>query len=113
LSVEENLRFWGDFLGGGDVGRALDSFNLKQLANYPAALLSAGQKRRLALSRLELVFRSIWLLDEPTVGLDANSRMRLVGIMRGHLSEGGLIVVATHVPLGIRPDVSLSLGEVQ
>lgn len=113
LSVEENLRFWGDFLGGGGVGRALDSFNLKQLANYPAALLSAGQKRRLALSRLELVFRSIWLLDEPTVGLDANSRMRLVGIMRGHLSEGGLIVVATHVPLGIRPDVSLSLGEVQ
>lgn len=112
LSVEENLRFWGDFMGGGDVGRALDSFDLKQLADYPAALLSAGQRRRLALSRLALVFRMIWLLDEPTVGLDAQSRMRLVGIMRGHLSEGGLIVVATHVPLGIRPDVSLTLGDV-
>ena len=113
LSVAENLGFWRDFLGGGDIGRALESFNLKQLADYPAALLSAGQRRRLALSRLSLVFRMIWLLDEPTVGLDATSRMRLVGAMRGHLSEGGLILAATHVPLGIRPDVSLSLGDAQ
>jgi heme exporter protein A len=113
LSVAENLRFWGDFLGGGDTGRALESFKLKELADYPAALLSAGQKRRLALSRLALIFRMIWLLDEPTVGLDAASRMQLIGIMRGHLSEGGIIVVATHVPLGIRPDVSLALGVAQ
>jgi len=113
LSVAENLSFWGDFLGGGDVGRALQSFDLKQLADYPAALLSAGQKRRLALSRLSLVFRVIWLLDEPTVGLDAAARMRLVGAMRGHLSEGGLILATTHAPLGIRPDVLLSLGEAQ
>jgi heme exporter protein A len=111
LSVEENLRFWGDFLGGGDVKRALEAFNLMPLADYPAGLLSAGQKRRLALSRLLLVFRMIWLLDEPTVGLDANSRERLLGAMRGHLSEGGLILAATHVLLGIRSDVTLNLGD--
>src|SRR5438552_6215236 len=95
LSVAEDLRFWGDFLGRGDVGRALESFGLGPLADYPAALLSAGQKRRLALSRLSLVFRVIWLLDEPTVGLDAAARMRLVGAMRGRLSEGGLILATT------------------
>jgi heme exporter protein A len=113
LSVAENLRFWGGFLGGGDIGRALKSFALEPLADYPAALLSAGQKRRVALSRLALVPRMIWLLDEPTVGLDRASRERLFALMRGHLSEGGLILASTHVPLGIRPDLSLSLGDAQ
>lgn len=113
LSVAENLRFWGDFLGGGVIGRALKSFALEPLADYPAALLSAGQKRRVALSRLMLVPRMIWLLDEPTVGLDLASRERLFGLMRGHLSEGGLILASTHVPLGIRSDVSLSLGDAE
>jgi heme exporter protein A len=110
LSVEENLRFWGDFLGGGDVGRALASFSLEALADYPAGLLSAGQKRRLALSRLALVPRLIWLLDEPTGGLDQASREQLLARMRGHLSEGGLILVATHEPLGVRADVIVRLG---
>ncbi|MGI9464102.1 MAG: heme ABC exporter ATP-binding protein CcmA, partial [Aestuariivirgaceae bacterium] len=55
LTVRENLEFWSSFLGGGDVGKALDAFNMSALADYATALLSAGQLRRLSLSRLMLV----------------------------------------------------------
>jgi heme exporter protein A len=113
LSVSENLRFWGDFLGGGEVERALQSFSLEPMGQYPAGLLSAGQKRRLALSRLALVPRLIWLLDEPTVGLDQGSREQLFNLMRAQLRAGGLILVTTHVPLGIAPDISVRLGDAQ
>lgn len=110
LTVEENLRFWQGFLGGGDVARALDALDLARLAAYPAGLLSAGQKRRLALARLELVPRALWLLDEPGVGLDNASSGRLVALMRAHLDRGGLIVAATHVPLGLAAARSLDLA---
>jgi heme exporter protein A len=110
LTVTENLIFWRDFLGGGDLMRALQAVNLAALADYPAALLSAGQRHRLALARLALVPRAIWLLDEPGVGLDESSQKLLAGIMNGHLREGGLIVAATHVTLGLDPDKNLHLG---
>lgn len=110
LTVAENLKFWGDFLGGGDMAAALAAFDLAALADYPAALLSAGQKRRLSLARLALVPRLLWLLDEPTVGLDASSLDRLTRLLRGHLSGGGLAVVATHAPLDLRADATLVLG---
>ncbi len=110
LSVFENLNFWRGFLGGGDVGEALAAFDLTRLASYPAGLLSAGQKRRLALARLVLVPRLLWLLDEPTVGLDAASLERLVKVMSRQLDEGGMIIAATHVPLGREPDRRLELG---
>jgi heme exporter protein A len=111
LSVHENLAFWRDFLGGGDVGEALEAFDLARLSSYPAGLLSAGQKRRLALARLVLVPRVLWLLDEPTVGLDTASLARLVGVMARQTEKGGMIIAATHVPLGREPDVRLELGE--
>jgi heme exporter protein A len=110
LSVHENLAFWRDFLGGGDVDEALAAFDLTRLSSYPAGLLSAGQKRRLALARLVLVPRLLWLLDEPTVGLDAASLDRLVKVMAGQLERGGMIIAATHVPLGREPDRRLDLG---
>lgn len=110
LSVHENLAFWRDFLGGGDVGEALKAFDLARLSSYPAGLLSAGQKRRLALARLVLVPRVLWLLDEPTVGLDTASLARLVGVMARQIDKGGMIIAATHVPLGREPDVRLDLG---
>lgn len=110
LTVAENLKFWGDFLGGGDMTAALAAFDLAALADYPAALLSAGQKRRLSLARLALVPRLLWLLDEPTVGLDASSLDRLTRLLRGHLSGGGLAVVATHAPLDLSADATLVLG---
>ena len=110
LTVTENLKFWRDFMGGGDLMRALQAVNLSTLTDYPVALLSAGQKRRLALARLALVPRAIWLLDEPSVGLDEASHKLLVALMNGHLREGGLIVAATHVALGLNPDKNLHLG---
>jgi len=111
LSVEENLAFWRDFLGGGDVEVALEAFDLARLSAFPAGLLSAGQKRRLALARLALVPRVLWLLDEPTVGLDTASQSRLAGIMRDHAEQGGMIIAATHVPLGLEPTARLDLGK--
>ncbi|MFZ5673918.1 MAG: heme ABC exporter ATP-binding protein CcmA [Pseudomonadota bacterium] len=110
LTVAENLDFWAGFLGGGDKAAALAAFDLEALADYPAALLSAGQKRRLSLARLALVPRLLWLLDEPTVGLDANSLGRLTRLLRSHLTGGGLAVVATHAPLDLTADATLVLG---
>ena len=110
LTVAENLAFWRDFMGRGDVAGALEAFNLTRLSSYPAGLLSAGQKRRLALARLVLVPRALWLLDEPTVGLDTASLARLVAVMTRHLEQGGLIIAATHVALGREPDVRLDLS---
>ncbi|MGE0211045.1 MAG: heme ABC exporter ATP-binding protein CcmA [Parvibaculaceae bacterium] len=113
LTVEENLAFWGSFYGSGDVRRALDAFELTALADLPAALLSAGQRRRLALSRLALVERPIWLLDEPTTALDATSQMRLARLMGDHLAQGGLIVVATHVDLVVKANVVLDFEQLR
>ena len=109
LIVTENLIFWRDFLGGGDLARALEAVNLTALADYPVALLSAGQKRRLALARLALVPRAVWLLDEPSVGLDEASQKLLIALMSGHLKGGGLILAATHVPLGLAAQRKLHL----
>ena len=105
LTVAENLAFWSDFLGGGDVDAALTAFALTPLAAFQAVMLSAGQKRRLALSRLALAARPVWLLDEPTVGLDAASRDRLNGLVARHVGAGGIVLAATHLDLGARTGV--------
>ena len=110
LTVAENLNFWRGFLGGGDVAAALAAFDLTRLAHYSAEPLSAGQKRRLALARLVLVRRALWLLDEPATGLDAASLQRLSGVMADHLAKGGMIIAATHVPLGLAAQQTLDLG---
>lgn len=110
LTVRENLEFWAAMLGGNAVAAALDASELRKAADFPAAYLSAGQRRRLALARLALAPRPIWLLDEPTVGLDSTSQQRLQKLMYKHLSSGGLIIAATHLPLGLRPTHELKLG---
>ena len=110
LTVAENLAFWGDVLGGGDLGGALAAFDLEPLKDYPAAILSEGQRRRCALARLALVPRALWLLDEPTAGLDAVSQTRLTGLLKAHLAAGGLVIAATHEPLALRAEVALGLG---
>lgn len=100
LSVRENLSFWTHFLEHGDMGAALDVFGLTPIADIPAGLLSAGQKRKLALSRLFACPRPIWLLDEPSVSLDVASVERLGRQIRNHTKAGGIAIVSTHVPLG-------------
>ncbi len=103
LTVMENLRFWLRFHGGSEdrIADAVKAMDLARLSGYAAGLLSAGQKRRLALARLVLVERPVWLLDEPTVGLDAASVDRLRRLMEAHLEAGGIIVATTHIDLGM------------
>ena len=110
LSVGENLAFWSRMLGGSDkVGAALAATGLESLDHIPAAYLSAGQKRRLSLARLVAIKRPLWLLDEPTTALDAAAQATLRALMLAHLKGGGLILAATHAPLGIEGG-ELALG---
>lgn len=111
LSVRENLTFWSNFMGGGNIGDALDAFDMSNFADMPAGFLSAGQKRRLALSRLALIARPLWLLDEPSVALDNRSVKRLAGLIRAHLKAGGMAVVASHAHMGVRFKHNLDLGK--
>ncbi len=110
LTVRENLRFWADLYERPLADAVLDEFDLRTLADRPAATLSAGQSRRLGLARLAVIGRPVLLLDEPTVSLDAASVARFASWLRErHLGEGGLAVIATHVPLGLdAPELDLS-----
>lgn len=112
LSVGENLAFWADFLGGGKgaVSGPLAAFGLAPLSDVPAGLLSAGQKRKLALSRLFTAPRPVWLLDEPSVSLDAASVRRLDEAIREHVQSRGLAVVSSHVPLKTKFAREIALG---
>jgi len=103
LSVLENLSFWRDFLGcdGAHADKCLSQVGLDHASHLPAAYLSAGQRRRLSIARLVSVRRPIWLLDEPTSALDAPGQSLFASLMRDHLAHGGLIIAATHTPLGI------------
>jgi len=113
LLVRENLAFWARFLGNGAVEQepALAAVGLSGLAHVPATYLSAGQRRRLALARLISVNRAIWLLDEPTAALDASGQEMLAGLLRTHVSNGGIVLAATHGPIGLGKTMELCLGE--
>ena len=100
LTTAENLRFWGS-MSGGDARAALGVFKLAGLADRPARFLSAGQRRRLALSRLALRHKDLWLLDEPTTALDADSRVAFQGLLKQHLERGGIAIIATHEEFGV------------
>ncbi|MDH2327637.1 heme ABC exporter ATP-binding protein CcmA [Cereibacter sp. SYSU M97828] len=104
LTARENLTFWADIYGRG-IGDTLDRMNLAGLADRPAMNLSAGQKRRLGLARLLVAGRPVWLLDEPTVSLDAEAVALFAGVVQGHLAAGGMALVATHINLGLEADV--------
>jgi heme exporter protein A len=110
LSVLENLQFWAAFFAGAiKVDDALELVGLGAIAALPAGYLSAGQRRRLSIARLIAVKRPIWLLDEPTSTLDAAAQQRVAEFMRTHLSEGGLVLAATHSALGLSSIQELSL----
>jgi heme exporter protein A len=107
LSVLENLAFWRNFFGGDvsdrqeDLSASLNKVGLDHAAHLPAAYLSAGQRRRLSIARLLAIRRPIWLLDEPTSALDAAGQTLFANLTRDHLARGGLVLAATHAPLGI------------
>lgn len=103
LSLRENLALEARLHAGGThsaaMSDALNRLDLAHLADVPSRLLSAGQKRRGALARVLLRGAPLWLLDEPSLGLDDASTDRLGTVMQHHLAQGGMIVATTHVPL--------------
>ncbi|OUS32964.1 heme ABC exporter, ATP-binding protein CcmA [Rhodobacterales bacterium 56_14_T64] len=101
LTVAENLIFWASVFGTEGISNALKSFDLELLRDRPAGELSAGQKRRLGLSRLLVTGRPIWVLDEPTVSLDVKSVAMFAAAVRTHLEEGGSALIATHIDLDL------------
>jgi heme exporter protein A len=115
LTVKQNAAFWCRFLGGRRDGLdvALEAFGLAHLRDIPAAYLSAGQKRRLGLARVLLAERPVWLLDEPTVSLDSAAQTALTRAVGGHLAAGGIVVAATHAPLGLPNSRELHLGRAE
>lgn len=105
LTVWENLRFWARLhnpASGDSLARqALERFDMLRLAEVPGKLLSAGQKRRLNLSRLLAAPAPLWLLDEPTVALDRASVKRLEAIIAEHRAQGGMVVLSTHADIDL------------
>jgi len=111
LTVAENLAFWAGIRQmEAPVGEALGAFGLKNLADTPARLLSAGQKRRLNLARLAASPAPLWLLDEPTVALDSAAVAALVALVARHRESGGMAVVSTHIDLGIAASATLAMA---
>lgn len=113
LTVAENLTIWAGLRAGDETGvdAALAHFGLDRLAGIPARLLSAGQRRRLALARMVATPAPLWLLDEPTVALDAGAVAALESAIAGHCGSGGIAVVSTHVDLGLERTATLELGD--
>jgi heme exporter protein A len=112
LTVRENLGFAAAIAGAPDArcDGALEGFELAALADVPAAYLSAGQQRRLALARLLATPRPLWLLDEPDAGLDAANRAHLARAVAAHRAEGGIAVIATHGDLDVAAPHVLELA---
>ena len=110
LTAAENLRFWAALRPGStEIGRALETFGIAALADLPARFLSAGQRRRLALGRIVTSEAPLWLLDEPTVALDADGVAAVHAAIRKHCAGGGSCVVSTNAPLDFPDAVSLDL----
>jgi heme exporter protein A len=114
LTAGENLAFAAAMLGGRSSREAqrdaLARVGLAHVSDFPARLLSAGQRRRVALARLLIADRPLWLLDEPATALDAAARAALAAIMQERLRGGGIIVAAAHAPLGLDGVQELRLG---
>lgn len=119
LTVEENLDFWASYLArepdarSRPVAAALSAVGLSHALQAPFGALSAGQKRRAALARLLVAFRPVWLLDEPLTALDRGSREKFAAAMRDHCARGGIVVAATHEPLGLEEAGELALRGAQ
>lgn len=113
LTVAETLGFWARIRGGADaaVPAALARFRLGELAELPCRFLSAGQRRRLALARLLASPAPLWLLDEPTTGLDDASIADLMGVIAEYRASAGIVVLATHQPVPLAEPRTLSLTD--
>ncbi|MFS8147212.1 heme ABC exporter ATP-binding protein CcmA [Rhizobium sp. BR 249] len=107
LTVAENLDFWRSFLGSpGTTGLPLEdaaeAVGLAGITHLPFGYLSAGQQRRFAFAKLLVAHRPIWILDEPTAALDSSADRLFAGLIEAHLAKGGIVLAATHQPLGLK-----------
>lgn len=114
LTVRQNLEFWMAYYGQSRAGvgivDALGALDVAHIVDLPAAILSQGQKRRVALARLLVAPRPIWLLDEPTAALDTASTARFLALVDAHRAAGGIVVAATHTPLELAGLQTLDLA---
>ena len=113
LTAAENLGLWARIEGrsrAGAIEDALAAVGLADLAHLPARMLSAGQRRRVAIARLLVSGAVLWLLDEPTTALDTASVARLGGLAAAHRAAGGMVIAATHLDLPLPGAVELSLS---
>ncbi len=110
LTVAETLAFWAGMRGGGDAGAGLQRFRLAALAEWPCRLLSAGQRRRLALARCVASPAPLWLLDEPANGLDAEALADLLAAIADHRAAGGAVALSTHARLPLAGAEELSMA---
>jgi heme exporter protein A len=106
LTVVENLDFWRSFLGNPDaaglpVEDAAEAVGLSGITHLPFGYLSAGQQRRIAFAKLLVAHRPVWILDEPTAALDASADRLLAQLIVAHQAKGGIVLAATHQPLGL------------
>ena len=101
MTVLENLAFWSSIYHGPSPEVALDAYDLHALADRPAANLSAGQKRRLGLARMQVSGCALWVMDEPTVSLDADNVALFRAAIDRHVQSGGAAVITTHIDLAI------------
>ncbi|OWV71466.1 cytochrome C biogenesis protein [Rhizobium sp. R634] len=104
LTVAENLDFWRSFLGNAGLSTedAAEAVGLSGITHLPFAYLSAGQQRRFAFAKLLVAHRPVWILDEPTAALDASADRLFAGLIEAHLAKGGIVLAATHQPLGLK-----------
>ncbi|QRM56766.1 heme ABC exporter ATP-binding protein CcmA [Sinorhizobium sp. BG8] len=116
LTVEENLRFWKAFLGnspdgvGIDIFEASEAVGLGDITHLPFGYLSAGQQRRMAMAKLLVAWRPVWILDEPTAALDAAAEEMFAGLVTAHQARGGIVLAATHQPLQLEGVSELRLS---
>lgn len=110
LSVRENLEFWQGYstpgnadegLDGMSITAALDFVELPHVLDLPFGYLSTGMKRRVSIAKLLITEKPVWIVDEPTAGLDAKSSAMFTGLCKDHCANGGILIAATHLPLGI------------
>ena len=108
-TVESHLNHWKKVWGGDGIDRSVEAFEMGNFQSVRVGLLSAGQKRRLALARMLLVDRNIWLLDEPFAALDNEARQVLRNLIEERRLNGGCVVIAMHDILDLQPTFELSL----
>jgi heme exporter protein A len=112
LTVGESTRFWASLRGrNGTAEAAMAAMGLTELADLPGRFLSSGQRRRAALARVIAGGAPVWLLDEPTVGLDVKSIVGLESALAAHRAGGGIVIAATHTPIILPDAIGLDLAE--